>query len=142
MKNQYLKTKRTPRQNGRLMALWPAALLLAGYTVFFAFPAQKDYLVNRQVLDSIRLGGVDAAAAETAKNNLQLAQHGLQKLNEELTADRYELKMRSQNWRDPDAKLDTVKQVTRLLRQFNLSIVFQDFETEPVLSNYLQELTP
>ena len=61
-------------------------------------------------------------------------------MNEEVTAYRYDIKARGQNWRDPETRLETVRQVTELLRQFNLSIVHQEFETEPILSSYLYDL--
>ena len=136
-----MKRSKSPTQNSSLLlGLFPAAILLAAYAVLYAMPAQQEYRENLQLLKSIRLNAVDQAAAESSKQSLQLAQSGLQKLNEEVTAHRYEIKTRSQNWRDPDTRLETVHQVTELLRQFNLSIVFQEFETAPTLSNYLNEL--
>lgn len=129
----------SPRER-LLLNVMPAAIVLAMYAFLFAMPAQKEYQNASRKLNLAKSIAVDETIAEQAKKNLELAQSGLVRLNEQIKSDREQIAFLGRQWSNGDARLTTVQQVTELLQQFNLSIVRQEFEEEPPLSVYLKDL--
>ena len=134
-------TKKATRSRERfLLSLLPAAIVLAAYAMIFAIPAQNTWRAKSAELANTRLTAVDDASASISRSNVELAQSGLQRLNEQIRLDREQIAFMGEQWSSGDARLPTVQEVTELLQQFNLSIVKQNFEKEPKLSVYLKEL--
>ena len=131
--------KKTSREK-LLLALLPAAIVLAAYAFLFALPAQQKHQKKLAELELARQASVSDSAAELSRSNLELAQSGMSRLNEQIRNDRDKIALMGKHWSSGDVRLPTVQQVTELLQQFNLSIVSQDFEKEPVLSEYLKDL--
>lgn len=123
-----------------LVSLLPAAVVLALYAFLFALPAQSSYQKKLVELEKARRTSVDESAAELSRSHLELARNGLKRLNEQVRSDRDQIAILGKQWSSGDARLPAVQQVTELLDQFRLSIVSQDFEKEPVLSEYLKDL--
>jgi hypothetical protein len=133
------KTKESSREQ-LLINILPAALVLALYAFLFAIPAQRQLQDSTNRLNTTTATAIDSSVAELSKQNLDLAQAGLVRLNEQIKQDRQQIAFLGQQWSNGKARLSTVQQVTELLQQFNLSIVSQKFEQEPPLSTYLKEL--
>lgn len=135
-----MSQSKTTHRERILVTVLPAALVLALYAFLFAMPAQKRHQAALTEYQSARLIAVDESVAEQARENLELARSGLERLKEQVRLDRDQISFLAKQWSNGEARLSTVQQVTELLQQFNLSIIRQEFEEEPTLSKYLQNL--
>ena len=135
-----MTTKKTNSRERVLLNILPAALVLAVYAFLLAMPIQKEHQITRTKFDAAKSLAVPESVADQSRQNLELAQAGLTKLNTQIKIDREQISFLGKQWSNGDARLTTVQQVTELLQQFNLSIVKQEFEESPSLSSYLKNL--
>ncbi len=135
-----MKPRESKRRERILLNVLPAALVLALYAFLFALPAQRQYQQVRNRLQAVQNVAVDQSVAKQSQENLQLAEAGMSRLQEQIKLDREQIAFLGRQWNRDDARLSTVQQVTELLQQFNLSIVRQDFEEQPLLPAYLKKL--
>jgi hypothetical protein len=123
-----------------LLNLMPAAIVLALYAFLLAIPAQRNYRAMRQEFASVQETAVDKEAARQSLKDLQAAEAGVARLNEQIRKDRQQIALLGHQWSNSSDRLSIVQQVTELLQQFNLSILKQEFQEQPPLSDYLQDL--
>jgi len=129
------------RREQRLLDILPAALILAAYSFLIALPMQQRLQSKIKHLRVSQKTSVDQRAADQSLQQLTTAQMNLERLKERMARDRQKIIERSQSWRKPEDQLQTVHLLTSMLGDYNLSIVSQEFEVNPKLSNYFQEIT-
>jgi len=129
------------RREQRLLDILPAALILVIYSFFFALTKQQKIQEKYVELENTRSTSVDQNAADQAREDLSRAKINLDRLRKRTVSDRLKIKQQSQTWRNPDARLNTVQEITEMLGQYNLSIVSQDYELDPQISEYFRTLT-
>ncbi len=135
-----IRGKKMTKRERTLLTLLPVAIVLAVYAFLFALPVQKRIQNQLVQLKGLQNKAVDELTTENAKRTLELAQNALARLTDRMVADRAGIKRKGQDWRSTETRLETVQQITELLRQFDLSVISQHYETEPAISNYLRDL--
>ena len=136
-----MKKQTTTGRERFLLMLFPAALVLAIYSVFFAYPLQNQYA---RALGEYRVAQAAAprpADVLMAKRQLADTREALRRLKAKLKTGQQRLQELGADWRNLDNRLETIQQVTELLRQYDLSVVFQGYVEEPAIPEYFQDLT-
>ena len=124
----------------RLLVLLPAALVLAGYSFFLAIPKQRDLQNALGEVESLRRTAIPPEAAEQSKILLSNAVKKLDTDRQRIASNRNRIREIAMSWRADDSQLQSVQQITKSMEQYNLSIVNQDNESQPVLSEYFTNL--
>ena len=123
-----------------LLMLFPAALILAIYSVLFAVPAHsKKAKIEAEYVPQSQ-SSVSVATAEISKENLSNAQESLERLRNRVSNSKQQIRELSQGWRSRKGRLETLEKITELMRDYNLSIVSQGGKDSVVVSSYLQDL--
>ncbi len=131
----------SPKRRERfLLVLFPAALILAVYSIFFAIPAQRKLQERQAKYRAAQDVAIKPYDADLSRQKLENTKLGLQRLKSNIAANRARLREISQAWRHTDNRLATLQQITEMLRDHDLSVVFQGFKNEQELSNYNREL--
>lgn len=128
------------RREKFLMTLLPAALVLMVYSFLVALPKQRSNQKTLDQLEQVKTSAIDEASAQQSFDNLRVARVGLARLKKSLNEDRVSIKDMGQQWRNLDSRLSTVEELTEMMGLYNLSIVSQDYQTEPTVSKYLVDL--
>lgn len=130
--------KDNSKRERALLTLFPAALILAVYSVLFALPmrqtkstAQAEYLKASQ-------SAVSPESAEASKENLIIESQSLERINDRVAQSRLKIRELSQGWRSRKSRLETLEKITELMRDYNLSIVSQGGDAGGSVSSYLQ----
>lgn len=128
------------RREQFLLAVFPAAIVLAIYSVIFAIPLQSTQsgLVNE--LRQQESVAVRPATADHALKQLLDEQAHVDRLKNQIDQSSLEIDMLTQSWRDEQSRLETLERISELMRDFDLSIVSQGDESESILSQYTREL--
>jgi len=124
----------------KLLTILPAALVLVVYSFLIALPKQRAHQSTQRQLETMRTTAVNEAAAEQSEVNLKLARESLNRLKQRTSEDRVSIKDKSQGWRNLDSRLAAVEELTSMMGQYNLSIVSQDYQDEPAVSEYFINL--
>ena len=127
----------TRREKILLMA-FPAALVLAIYSIFVAIPQQREFRKALDHRDAVQKASIPQSVAEDTRQSLELTRMAFQELKERVADDREHLKTLSVAWRNNDTRLATVQEISDMLRQRNMTIVSQSEEVRPLLSEYTQ----
>ncbi len=123
-----------------LLVLFPAAILLAVYSVFVAIPGQQRLRAEQAKLQLTQAQAVTPADAENSLGQLENAQQSLQRMKSSVSSNREQVRALSQAWRRTDNRLATFQLITEKLRYHDLSVVFQGYMTEVDISEYHQKL--
>lgn len=123
-----------------LLMLFPAALVLAIYSVVFAVPMQQRK-ANIEA-EYLRETATAVSASEAAFSAQQLAteKEGLLKLQNRVKESRQKIRDLSTKWRSRSSRLETLEKITTLMRDYNLSIVSQGSDESVEVSEYLMSL--
>ena len=120
--------------------LFPAALILAIYSVLFALPLRQqrakieaEYMITKQA-------SVSPESAEISKQNLTNEKESLERIRTRVSTSKEQIRELSQGWRSRNSRLETLEKITELMRDYNLSIVSQGGDESVVVSSYLQDL--
>jgi Tfp pilus assembly protein PilO len=123
-----------------LLMLFPAALILAIYSVLFAVPLRNqrakieaEYMITKQ-------SSVSADVAEISRQNLTNEKESLERIRTRVSTSKEQIRELSQGWRSRKSRLETLEKITELMRDYNLSIVSQGGDESVVVSSYLQDL--
>lgn len=135
-----MNEKALTKREQKLLTILPAALVLVIYSFLVALPKQRSYQDSLKQLENTRKTAVDKETALQSEMNLKLARDSLNRLKSRLAVDRLSIKTRSQDWRNFDSRLETVEELTEMMGRYNLSIVSQDYQDEPTVSQYLLNL--
>ena len=81
-----------------------------------------------------------AEEANESQNLLQMAQNNLESERQRIAAGRNKLREVALSWRADDSQLESVQQITKAMEEFNLSVVNQDNESQPILSDYFVDI--
>lgn len=123
-----------------LLMLFPAALILAIYSVMFAVPLhQQKSVIEAEYMQASR-SGVTLSDAELSRQNLNIEKNSLERLRNRVSTSRQQIRESSQGWRSRKSRLETLEKITELMRDYNLSIVSQGGNESVVVSSYLQDL--
>jgi hypothetical protein len=133
------KSNRSTRERN-LLALFPAAAVLALYFTLYAMPKRSVLDAQSNDLSAATLVAIDKSVAEAARKNLEYARENLQRLKTRMADDQKKIGSISQNWRGNESRLEVVKEITELARKHNLSILSQAFAEKPRLSEYFEEI--
>ena len=133
------KAPRTNRERN-LLALLPAAAVLALYFTLYAMPKRSVLDSHSSDLVAASLVAVDQSVADAARQNLDYARDNLQRLKTRMADDQKQIGFISQTWRGNESRLEAVKEVTELARKYDLSILSQEFADKPQLSEYFEEI--
>lgn len=138
MKLDFLKED--TRREQFLLMLFPAALILAIYSVLFAIPlrGQKSKIEAEYV--SQLQSATTNEAADIARRNLVQERDSLERMRKRVSNSKQQVRELSQSWRSRKSRLETLETITELMRDYNLSIVSQGGEESVVVSEYLQAL--
>lgn len=131
------KSSRSSREQN-LLALFPAAAILALYFTLYAIPKRSALDAQSSDLAAARLAAIDPSVAAAARQNLAYARENLQRLKTRLVDDQRQIGVISQTWRGNESRLEAVKEVTELARKHDLSILSQEFAEKPQLSEYFE----
>jgi flagellar motility protein MotE (MotC chaperone) len=128
------------RREQFLLMLFPAALILAIYSVLFAVPMrqQKSKIEAEFLLQ--RATAISTENAKIARRNLYTEQESLERLRKRVSSSKQQIRELSQGWRSRKSRLETLEKITELMRDYNLSIVSQGGNESVVVSSYLQDL--
>jgi hypothetical protein len=136
-----MESTRNPKRRERLLlVLFPAALVLAGYSVFVVIPSQKQLRDQQAKFEVAKAQAVSLQDAELSQAQLEQTKLGLQRLKATVAGNREKLKHLGQGWRRTDSRLATFQQITEMLRLHDLSVVFQGYMSELNVSAYNHEL--
>lgn len=134
------KIKDNSNREQFLLMLFPAALILAIYSVLFAVPLrqQKSSIEAEYVVAS--QASVSENSASISQQNLSGEKDSLERLRNRVSKSKQQIRELSQGWRSRKSRLETLELITELMRDYNLSIVSQGGNDSVVVSSYLQEL--
>lgn len=123
-----------------LLMLFPAALILAIYSVMFAVPLrQEKSRIDSEYLQANQTGVTETDAA-VSRQNLGNEKSSLERLRNRVSTSKQQVRELSQGWRSRKSRLETLEKITELMRDYNLSIVSQGGDDSVVVSSYLQDL--
>ncbi len=131
----------TTRRERFLLTLFPAALVLAIYSVFFAYPLQRSYRDQNAAYRAAQLVAVSEVDAQAASDKLESTRQSLNRLKAKNQASLSSVQDLGHTWRNLQNRLDTYQQVTETLHANDLSVVYQGEATEPLVSAYCKSLT-
>ncbi|HMP78336.1 MAG TPA: hypothetical protein PKD54_02680 [Pirellulaceae bacterium] len=123
-----------------LLWLFPAALVLAGYAFGIALPAQREQSRQATRLESLQTRGIDQDLVEMTQTGLEMTRREVGLLKTRLDSQQERLRTLSLGWRSQESRLETVREITKLAKEHNLSVLTQQFETKQQLSEYLQRV--
>ncbi len=123
-----------------LLMLFPAALILAIYSVLFAVPLRQQRSVVESEYAIATQTGVSADVAESSRLNLSNEKQSLERIRNRVSTSKDQIRDLSQGWRIRKSSLETLEKITELMRDYNLSIVSQGGDESVVVSSYLQNL--
>jgi hypothetical protein len=123
-----------------LLMLFPAALILAIYSVMFAVPLRNEK--SRIESEYVRANqtGVTELDAALSRQNMANEKSSLERLHNRVSTSKQQVRELSQGWRSRKSRLETLEKITELMRDYNLSIVSQGGDDGVVVSSYLQDL--
>lgn len=132
--------KEDSRREQFLLMLFPAALILAVYSVLFAVPMhqQKNKIETEYVQQ--RNAAVSIESASVSRRNLAIERESLERMRKRVSNSKQQIRELSQGWRSRKSRLETLEKITELMRDYNLSIVSQGGDESVVVSAYLQDL--
>jgi hypothetical protein len=123
-----------------LLMLFPAALILAIYSVMFAVPMQQEKSRIEAEYMLASEAGVSAEAAAISRQNTTSEKGSLERLRNRVSTSKQQVRELSQGWRSRKSRLETLEKITELMRDYNLSMVSQGGNDSVVVSSYLQDL--
>ncbi len=123
-----------------LLMLFPTALILAIYSVFFAYPYQQAHRAQLRSFRTAQETATSVAEANSARDQLESSRQSLNRLKSKIQSSQQAIQERGNSWRNLDDRLDTFQQVTEALFAHNLSVVYQGYTIEPTISNYYKNL--
>jgi type II secretory pathway component PulM len=123
-----------------LLMLFPAALILAVYSVFFAVPLQRTFRQRSQEFNTAKLTAISESQAQLSREQLELTRSNLSRLKNTNQANQQKIAELGQSWRNLDNRLDTFQRVTEALHANDISIVLQSESTNPLVSVYIRNL--
>jgi hypothetical protein len=123
-----------------LLALFPSAIVLAIYSVFWAVPLQRTKtslkrefvhqqsvaVSPREALDSMRVLNDEKQILERMRQRVQMSQLQIREMSE--------------SWRSRDSRLETLEKISELMEDYNLSIVSQGDREGVIVSGFLGDL--
>ena len=128
------------RREQFLLMLFPAAIILAVYSVLFAVPLrQQRSQIEAEYLNQSQ-NAISTEIAETARQNMVNEKDSLERLTNRVSSSKQQIRELSQGWRSRKSRLETLEKITELMRDYNLSIVSQGSNDSLVVSSYLQDL--
>ncbi|MEZ6094009.1 MAG: hypothetical protein R3C03_07185 [Pirellulaceae bacterium] len=136
-----MKHMNSSRREKLLLMLFPTALVLAIYSVFFAYPNQQKLRTLVRDFEQANQIAITEREATDSKNQLEATRQSLTRQKQRNQSSLLKIRELGHGWRNPDARLETLQQVTETMDQFNLSVVYQGFVDEPNLSTYFKNLT-
>ena len=123
-----------------LLMLFPAALVLAIYSVVFAVPLRQEKSAIEAEYLREQAAAVSPDDAELAAISLGKEKDNLKKLQNRVSLSKQQIRELSTGWRSRGSKLKLLKEITTLMRDYNLSIVSQGGDDPVAVSTYLTEL--
>jgi len=123
-----------------LLMLFPAALILAIYSVLFAVPLRQQRSKIEAEYHVTKQASVSPEMAEISRQNLAIEKESLDRTRNRISNSKEQLRELSQGWRSRKSRLETLEKITELMRDYDLSIVSQGGSESVVVSSYLQDL--
>lgn len=123
-----------------LLMLFPAALVLAIYSVLFAVPMQRKKTTVETEYLTLQQSAVSKEAAANSKQNLENEIESLTRLRNRVALSRQQIRALCSGWRSRNSRLETLEKITELMQDSNLSIVSQGGDESVVISSYLKDL--
>ncbi|MDA7906164.1 hypothetical protein N9B60_02300 [Mariniblastus sp.] len=123
-----------------LLMLFPAALILAVYSVVFAIPLRQEKSKIEAEYNTAMQTSVSEDAAQLSKRYLENEKESLERLRTRESNSKEQIRELSQSWRSRKSRLDTFEKITELMRDYNLSIVSQGGTESMTVSSYMRDL--
>lgn len=123
-----------------LLTLFPAALVLAIYSVVFAVPMRQEKSMIESELAREKSTAVSQEQADRSKRQLATEKEGLLKLQNSVSESKQNIRDLSTQWRSRSSRLEQLEKITSLMREYNLSIVSQGSDDTVAVSKYLTDL--
>lgn len=123
-----------------LLMLFPAALILAIYSVLFAVPMRSQKALIEAELTRETLTAVTQEQADFSERKMLAERDSLERIRKRVSNSKQQIRELSIGWRSGKTRLETLEKITELMRDYNLSLVSQGGEDNVVVSTYLQEL--
>jgi hypothetical protein len=123
-----------------LLMLFPAALILAIYSVMFAVPLRQQKSVIETEYRQATQAGVSETAAALSRQHMGNEKDSLERLRNRVATSKQQVRELSQGWRSRKSRLETLGKITELMQDYNLSIVSQGGDDSVAVSSYLQDL--
>ena len=132
--------KDNSRREQFLLMLFPAALILAIYSVMFAVPLRQEKSRIESEYMQASQTSVSEDAAKIARQNMSNEKNSLERMRNRVSLSRQQVRELSQGWRSRKSRLETLEKITELMRDYNLSMVSQGGNDSVIVSSYLQDL--
>lgn len=132
--------KDNSRREQLLLMLFPAALVLAIYSVAFAVPMRQERARIESEYVSEQALAVTPAAAQMSAAHLASEKESLQRVQQRVESAKEKMREMCTGWRSRSSRLETLEKITELMRDYNLSIVSQGSDDSVEVSKYLTEL--
>jgi hypothetical protein len=123
-----------------LLMLFPAALILAVYSVVFAIPLRQEKSKIEAEYSTAVQAAVSEEAARLSKQYLENEKESLERLRTRESDSKEQIRELSQSWRSRKSRLETFEKITELMRDYNLSIVSQGGTESMTVSSYMRDL--
>lgn len=123
-----------------LLTLFPAAIILAVYSVMFAVPLRQEQIKIEAEFVKQQSAAVSSENAMISRRNLETEKKSLERMKKRVSSSKLQIRELSQGWRSRKSRLETLEKITELMRDYNLSIVSQGGDDNVVVSSYLQDL--
>ncbi|MFT5301449.1 MAG: DNA repair exonuclease SbcCD ATPase subunit [Mariniblastus sp.] len=123
-----------------LLMLFPAALILAIYSVLFAVPLRQEKSKIETEYLLAQKSSVSPEAAENSRVQLANERDSLERIRKRVANSKAQIRELSQGWRSSISRLETLEKITELMQDYNLSMVSQGGKESVVVSTTLQQL--
>ena len=123
-----------------LLTLFPAAIVLAIYSVVFAVPLQRTKNGLEAEYVQINATSISNESADLAGELLADERKSLERLKKKVADSKQQIRELSQSWRSRASRLETLEKISELMRDHNLTIVSQSSEEIATLTVYLRNL--
>ncbi|QEG23101.1 hypothetical protein [Mariniblastus fucicola] len=123
-----------------LLMLFPAALILAIYSVLFAVPLRSQRTKIEANYQQQKLSAVSEETARFSEESLLSEKESLERTRKRVSQSKQRIRELSIGWRSGKSRIDTLEKITELMRDYNLSIVSQGGEDSVVVSTYLKDM--
>ena len=135
-----MKARQNSKRENFLLGIFPAAIVIAVYSILFVLPTQKDRVRLSADLEKAQSSAVPSSVAEVSRQAAQSERMRLVSLKQSSAQATQQVASLCADWKTANRRLDGLETITTLMRDFNLSILSQGRDDGATVSTYQQDL--